>query len=251
MTTLSLPNWQIPNGWELISIGDITSDWRGGAPLKPEDFTEEGFPILHKGAIQKCGRIAFDERKKIFTTLEYANRHQRSVIDRSYMVVTLRDLVPTGPSIGLIANLAQASSPKYILAQGAYGFQVDASRVDPTYLMWLSNYEGFRGYIKRFCVGSTQIHIRTPVFQEVEIPLPPLDEQRRIAAILDKADTLREKRRQAIAKLDTLQQAVFLEMFGDPATNPKGWSIVKFGDRIIRGPQNGLYKPKTVQIKAL
>ncbi|MBQ0759455.1 MAG: restriction endonuclease subunit S [Zhongshania sp.] len=58
--------------------------------------------------------------------------------------------------------------------------------------------------------------------KETKIPLPPLPEQRRIAAILDKADELRQKRRQAIEKLDELLQSVFLEMFGDPVTNPKG-----------------------------
>src|SRR5690606_37965542 len=53
--------------------------------------------------------------------------------------------------------------------------------------------------------------------------LPPLPEQRRIAEILDKADALRAKRRAALAQLDTLTQSIFLDMFGDPATNPKGY----------------------------
>jgi type I restriction enzyme S subunit len=61
-----------------------------------------------------------------------------------------------------------------------------------------------------------------------EIPLPPLPEQQRIAAVLDKAEELRAKRRAALALLDSLGQAIFLEMFGDPVTNPKGWPTVKF-----------------------
>jgi type I restriction enzyme S subunit len=64
----------------------------------------------------------------------------------------------------------------------------------------------------------------------MRIPLPPLPEQRRIAAILDKADELRAKRRAALKRLDELTQSIFLDMFGDPATNPKGWPEVKLGE---------------------
>lgn len=61
-------------------------------------------------------------------------------------------------------------------------------------------------------------------FLALEVPKPPpLCEQRRIAEILDKADALRAKRRAALAQLDTLSQSIFFDMFGDPATNPKGW----------------------------
>ena len=61
------------------------------------------------------------------------------------------------------------------------------------------------------------------------IPLPPLAEQRRIAEILDKADALRAKRRAALAQLDTLTQSIFLDMFGDPAMNPKDWPTETIG----------------------
>jgi type I restriction enzyme S subunit len=60
----------------------------------------------------------------------------------------------------------------------------------------------------------------------LRVPLPSLPEQRRIAEILDKADALRAKRRAAVAHLDILTQSIFLDMFGDPATNPKGWRRV-------------------------
>lgn len=79
-------------------------------------------------------------------------------------------------------------------------------------------------------VGGSLLRARPAEVAKIKVPLPPLAEQRRIAAILDKADALRAKRREAIAKLDQLLQSVFLDMFGDPATNPKSWPVGVIGD---------------------
>lgn len=79
-------------------------------------------------------------------------------------------------------------------------------------------------------------------FEGMKIPLPPLSEQKRIAAMLDKADAIRRKRQQAIQLADDFLRAVFLDMFGDPVTNPKGWPVAELGNLIIKGPTNGLYK---------
>jgi type I restriction enzyme S subunit len=73
--------------------------------------------------------------------------------------------------------------------------------------------------------GVAQPGVNATTLKDLKIPLPPLPEQRRIADILDKADALRAKRRAAIKKLDELTQSIFLDMFGDPATNPKGWRV--------------------------
>jgi len=73
--------------------------------------------------------------------------------------------------------------------------------------------------------GSTFKQVNRTHIAEWGIPLPPLPEQKRIAAILDKADAIRRKRQQAIQLADDFLRAVFLDMFGDPVTNPKGWNI--------------------------
>ncbi len=65
--------------------------------------------------------------------------------------------------------------------------------------------------------------------KEVDIPFPPLDEQRKIAAVLDKVSDLIAKRRQQLSKLDDMVKARFVEMFGDPENNPMKWPIVKIG----------------------
>ncbi len=62
--------------------------------------------------------------------------------------------------------------------------------------------------------------------KRLKVPLPPLEEQKRIATILDKADTLRRKRQQSIDLTDQLLRSIFLDIFGDPVTNPKGWDVI-------------------------
>lgn len=93
--------------------------------------------------------------------------------------------------------------------------------------------------------GSAQPFIKPSDVKAHYVYLPPLLEQRRIAAILDQADALRVKRRAALARLDEMARAIFVEMFGDPASNPKGWTAAELGEVIVDGPQNGLYKPSS------
>jgi type I restriction enzyme S subunit len=82
----------------------------------------------------------------------------------------------------------------------------------------------------RLIQDSSYPSIRLSDISDVEIPLPPLDEQRRIAAILDKADGIRRKRQASISLTEDLLRSVFLDMFADPVMNPKGWDIRKFAD---------------------
>jgi len=78
--------------------------------------------------------------------------------------------------------------------------------------------------------GAGLKHISRNFINDLKIPLPPLAEQKRIAAILDEADKLRQLDKQILKNYDTLSQSLFLDMFGDPVTNPMGWETKKFGE---------------------
>lgn len=88
--------------------------------------------------------------------------------------------------------------------------------------------------------GVTQKNISASIVRALKVPLPALEEQRRIAAILDKADAIRRKRREAIALTEELLRSTFLEMFGDPVTNPKGWPTTTLAKLTAGGIRNGL-----------
>ncbi len=98
--------------------------------------------------------------------------------------------------------------------------------------------------------GANLPRLSPRVLIEFPIPLPPIEEQRRIAATLDKAEELRVKRRAAIALLDQLLHAIFLEMFGDPTSNPNGWpNTTKLAE--VSEPVSGITKGRKINGKAM
>jgi type I restriction enzyme S subunit len=98
----------------------------------------------------------------------------------------------------------------------------DSNTVYTPWLMHCINSPQSRNQIDEYTTGTTRQRVSRGNLTKIKVALPPLDEQRRIAAILDQAETLRTQRRQALAHLDTLTQSLFLDMFGDPVANPKG-----------------------------
>ena len=109
---------------------------------------------------------------------------------------------------------------------------------------WLESQDA-RSQMLGSTVTGTISNLSLSQLGELRVPVTPLEEQRRIAAILDQAETLRTQRRTALALLDRLTQSLFLEMFGDPAINQKGWEVktieelceVKGGKRLPKGAE--------------
>ncbi len=114
---------------------------------------------------------------------------------------------------------------KFNAYQRTYVITVKLSEVlNVRYLYhWMSKYVD---RLRELSIGGVIKYIKLGMLTDAEFPLPPLDEQKQIAAILDKADALRRKREKAIALTDDLLRSVFLDMFGDPVINPKGWDSV-------------------------
>lgn len=109
--------------------------------------------------------------------------------------------------------------------------RVNAERLDERYLLHFLRQRRLRLEGEKKMTGSGgQKRVPANFIKELELPVPSLQEQKRIAAILDKADALRIKRRKALEQLDALAQAIFIEMFGDPTLNPKQWGIGSIGE---------------------
>jgi len=109
--------------------------------------------------------------------------------------------------------------------------RTDDQRIDRRFLFrWLAS-DRIQATLRSFGQRTTSIsNLNLARCLELLLPLPPLSEQRRIADILDRADALRAKRRAALEQLDTLAESIFLDLLGDPVTNPKGWPIEPLAD---------------------
>lgn len=115
--------------------------------------------------------------------------------------------------------------------------------LDSGYLFhWIASEKVVR-HLSAVATGASYPAVSDKIIKSLPIVLPALKEQKRIAAILDKAESLRRKRQQAIRLADDFLRAVFLDMFGDLQINPKEWDSVPLGELIQEGPTNGLYCP--------
>ena len=118
------------------------------------------------------------------------------------------------------------SDKEYCLGRGVAGLRAQDADLSQAYLgHWLDH---VAPVLRAQGRGATFLQVSKSDIASLQIPLPPLDQQKRIAGILDAADALRAKRREALAEFDTLLQSTFLDMFGDPVTNPMGWDVVAF-----------------------
>jgi len=187
--------------WEAKKIGDFILSHKGGAPLKPSDFVKYGdFEVIPKKAISSGGYLKLDETEPTYCSGDFFEANQRSVVDSSYLIITLRDLVPSGPSIGYIVKYT--SNKKYILAQGVYGIQIDEKLIND-FLTQYSNTDNYRVLMQTMMVGSTQVHIRNSDFFQTPFSVPCFKEQTKIANLLTAVD---EKITHLTQKHDLLTQ---------------------------------------------
>lgn len=189
------------------TLGSVCQFLNGGTPSKAVgEYFEGDIPWITSADIS--GPIASYARSFI-TEGAIRNSAVNKVPAGSVLLVTR-----TG--VGKVA----VTQTELCFSQDITAVIPDRAKLDTGYLVHYLRTK--KSYFERLARGATIKGITRDVVSDLSIPLPPLPEQRRIAAILDQADALRTKRREALAQLDRLTQAIFVEMFGDPTSNPKG-----------------------------
>jgi type I restriction enzyme S subunit len=218
-----------------VRVGDLAEQVRGVSYGKGDatDTQKDGFlPILRAGNITDNGLV--------FNDLVYIPEGKISVKQK----IRKGDVVIAASSGSL--DIVGKAAPAYTDFDGGFGAFCKVLRpnekVDSRYFAHFFKTPEYRKKISSLAAGANINNLRNEHLDEMKIPLPPLPEQIRIGTILDQADALRVKRREALAYLENLTQSIFIEMFGDPHANPKGWSIQPLRDLVLGKPNNGIFK---------
>lgn len=138
-------------------------------------------------------------------------------------------LITTRGNLGDVALVPVEYSGANINAQIVL-LRANNKQIIPNYLKWCFDIPEVKKQVNQLSTGTALKQLPVSKLRQIKIPLPPLEEQKRIAAILDKADRVRRKRQEAIRLTEELGRSIFLDMFGDPVTNPKGWETCSIQD---------------------
>jgi len=193
----------------------------GGAPQDLTAFTATGHPFVRAGSLPKLLGGASEESLE---KLEPATAKKYGL-----------SLFPTGTVLFAKSGMSATKGHVYRLRNPAYVVNHLAALIphnpaDSAFLVRALQCFPPTALIKDPAYPS----IRLDEIQKMRVLAPPDSAgRRRIAEVLDRAEALRAKRQSALAQLDTLAQATFLDLFGDPVSNPKGWPIRRIGDLLI------------------
>jgi type I restriction enzyme S subunit len=203
-------------GWKTTTLGEIFEIARGGSPRPIDDYITDDPDGVNWIMIG-------DARSKYITSTK--KRIIKEGMKKSREVK---------PGDFLLTNSMSFGRPYIMQTSGCIhdGWLVLSPQggiAHPDYFYHLLGSDVLYAEFARRAAGATVKNLNIELVKGVEVLLPPLAEQRRIAEVLDKAEALRAKRRAALAELDSLTQSLFLDLFGDPATNPKNWPLKPIG----------------------
>ncbi|MGE6315679.1 restriction endonuclease subunit S [Shewanella baltica] len=209
--------------WPMVKIGSCIEKVKSWNPLKSDDT--DSFLYIDLSSVDKDKKELDQNSVVSILPSEAPSRARQLVKANDVLVSTVR---PNLNGVALLSN-------KYCGATASTGYCVlraNAQKLDSSFLFYWVQTQSFISDMVKKATGANYPAVSDKVIMDSEIPLPPLAEQKRIVAILDKAASIRRKRQRAIKLSDDFLRAVFLEMFGDPVTNPKGFPIGTIRDLV-------------------
>ena len=207
----------------MAKLGDVCRVIVDGDWIESKDQSENGIRLIQTGNIGIGEYLDKSNRAKYITPETFERLKCTEVLPGDILISRLPD--PIGR-----ACIVPKTVGKAITAVDCTVVRLETSLCDTNYFVNYTQSIRYSNELSKFLAGTTRTRISRKNLEKIEIPLPSIDRQRKIAAQLDKVSDLIAKHRAQLDKLDLLVKARFVEMFGDFKVNSKGWPVVSFRD---------------------
>lgn len=197
--------------WLKTTIGDVCLSVTQRDPSRSSNGT---FRYVDIASIDR--NLKTISRAETILCSEAPNRARKVLKANDVIVATVR------PNLNAVAQIPTELEGE-IASTGFAVLRANPKVVDPRYIFYRTQHQEFIDFLVGNAAGANYPAVTDEIVRSATLPLPPFSEQRRIVEILDEADRIRKLRREANQKAERILPALFLKMFGDPATNPKGW----------------------------
>lgn len=199
-----------------------------GPGVRKNQFTDKGVKLLNVGNINN-NKINLNATSIYISEEEAFGKYSHFLVDEGDLLIACSGIV-----VSNFHNKIAYAEKKHLplcMNTSTMRFKIlDKDIINIDYYRYFLQTRYFSDQLSRLITGSAQLNFGPSHIKQIECPLPALDTQQKIAAILDKADELIQNDKKILEKYDQLAQSVFLKMFGDPVTNPKGWQERKLGN---------------------
>lgn len=199
--------------WPLVALKDCCTVVGGATPKREVEsyWDSQDIPWVTPKDISKIKSIYLDDAPEYISQKGFDSCAAHKLPEGSLLLT----------SRAPIGNVAITT--RELCTNQGFKSLVPSESVDIKYLYFCMLYSAER--LENEGNGATFKEVSKKVVEAFKIPLPPLETQKQIAEVLEKADQLRKDCQQMEQELNSLAQSVFIDMFGDPVTNPKGWEV--------------------------
>ena len=211
-------------GWEIKKLPDVV--WfQEGPGVRKHQYTTSGVKLLNVANLVN-GKVDLSTSDRYVSEEEAYGKYKHFLADEGDLI-----LASSGIQVEYIEKKMGFVHKEHLplcMNTSTIRFKpVDKECLNIRYFMYFLKSYNFKAQLYRLITGIAQLNFGPLHLKQMNIPIPPREEQERIVAELDCLSGVIERKREQLRELDALAQSIFFQMFGDPITNEKGWKVKK------------------------
>lgn len=214
----------LPQGWRVEKLDDIVF-FQEGPGVRNTQFRNQGVKLLNVGNIND-NKINLDATKIYISEEEAYGKYSHFLVDDGDLLIACSGIVVENFH-KKISFISKKDLPLCLNTSTMRFKTLNEKILNINFYKYFLMSDIFKHQLQKLITGSAQLNFGPSHIKKMFAPLPPLPQQEKIVKVLDKSASLVEQQKQLIEKYDVFLKSKFIEMFGDPITNPMGWKIEK------------------------